>query len=79
ALVARERGRRFRLDANTGALRKTRHGQLVADWVELFAPVVFEPHRPDAWPAAGSLVIDDLPFPSRFRRYPNEKREGGAR
>lgn len=62
ALVARERGRRLRLDANTGELRKTRHGQLVADWVELFAPVVFEPHRPDAWPAAGSLVIDELPF-----------------
>ena len=43
----------------------SRHGQLVADWVEVFAPVVFEPHRPDAWPAAGSLLIDDLPFSVR--------------
>src|SRR5215216_5716442 len=54
ALVARERARRMRIDADTGELRETRHGQLVADWVELFAPVVFEPHRPGAWPAAGS-------------------------
>jgi hypothetical protein len=40
----------------------TRHRQLVADWVEVFAPVVFEPHRPSAWPTAGSLLLDDLPF-----------------
>jgi hypothetical protein len=32
------------------------------DWVEVFAPVVFEPHRPRAWPASGSLLLDDLPF-----------------
>src|SRR5215218_191458 len=47
---------------------ETRHGQLGADWVELFAPVVFEPHRPGAWPAAGGLVIDDLPFRVRNPR-----------
>jgi hypothetical protein len=40
----------------------TRHGQLVADWVEVFTPIVFEPHRPSAWPTAGSLLLDDLPF-----------------
>lgn len=34
----------------------------VADWVEVFAPVVFEPHRPGAWPEVGSLLLDDLPF-----------------
>jgi hypothetical protein len=65
ALVARERARRLRADPETGELRMTRHGQLVADWVEVFAPVVFEPHRPDAWPAAGSLLLDDLPFSVR--------------
>ena len=43
----------------------TRHGQLVADWVEVFAPVLCEHHRPLAWPAAGSLVLDDLPFSVR--------------
>jgi hypothetical protein len=30
--------------------------------VELFAPVVFAPHRPTAWPAEGSLLLDHLPF-----------------
>jgi hypothetical protein len=70
ALVARERASRFPIDRDTGELRETRHGQLVADWVELFAPVVFEPHRPDAWPGTGSLVIDDLPFRVRKPRQP---------
>jgi hypothetical protein len=43
----------------------TRHGQLVGDWVEVFAPVVFDPHRPVAWPTASSLLLDDLPFSVR--------------
>ncbi len=60
--VARDRARRFRFDPGTGELRESDHGQLVADWVELFAPVVFEPHRPAAWPAEGSLLLDHLPF-----------------
>jgi len=33
--VARDRARRFRVDAETGELRESAHGQLVADWVEL--------------------------------------------
>jgi hypothetical protein len=65
ALVARERARRLRADPDTGELRSTRHGQLVMDWVEVFAPVVFEAQRPTAWPAAGSLLLDDLPFSVR--------------
>ncbi|MCA1680753.1 MAG: transposase [Actinobacteria bacterium] len=65
ALVARERARRLRADPETGELRMTRHGQLVADWVEVFAPVVFEPHRPCVWPTSGSLLLDDLPFSVR--------------
>src|SRR5450759_4581265 len=65
ALVARERARRLRADPDTGELRSTRHGQLVMDWVEVFAPVVFEAHRPLAWPATGSLLLDDLPFSVR--------------
>ena len=60
--VARERARRLRADPETGELRFTRHGSLVMDWVEVFAPVVFEAHRPRDWPANGSLVLDDLPF-----------------
>jgi len=65
ALVARERARRLRADPDTGELRLTRRGQLVMDWVEVFAPVVFEPYRPVAWPAAGSLLLEDLPFSAR--------------
>jgi hypothetical protein len=60
--VARERARRLRVDAETGEPRFTRHGSLVMDWVEVFAPVVFEAHRPRSWPASGSLLLDDLPF-----------------
>ena len=65
ALVARERARRLRANPNTGELRLTRHGQLVMDWVEVFAPVVFAAHRPARWPATGSLLLDDLPFSVR--------------
>jgi hypothetical protein len=60
--VARDRARRFRFDPDTGELRESDHGQLVADWVELFAPIVLEPYRPTAWPAEGSLLLDHLPF-----------------
>jgi hypothetical protein len=44
-----------------GRARETAHGQLVGDWVEVFAPVVFEAHRPEQWPA-GTLVVDHVPF-----------------
>jgi hypothetical protein len=67
SLVARERARRIRVDGATGELREIRHGQLVGDWVEVFAPVVFEAPRPDQWPVTGTLVIDDLPFRVRAR------------
>jgi hypothetical protein len=60
--VARDRARRFRFDRATGELRESAHGQLVADWVELFAPIVSAPHHPAAWPAEGSLLLDHLPF-----------------
>ena len=68
ALVARERARRVRTDPGSGEARFTRHGSLVMDWVEVFAPVVFEPYRPREWPAAGSLLLDDLPFKVRDAR-----------
>ena len=62
ALVARERAKRLPVDRASGEPRLTRHGSLVMDWVEVFAPVVFEPYRPREWPASGSLLLDDLPF-----------------
>lgn len=60
--IARDRARRFRVDPETGELRESDHGQLVADWVEVFAPVVFEPKEPTFWPPEGSLLLDHLPF-----------------
>jgi hypothetical protein len=44
ALVARERAKRLRPGPD-GEPRFSRHGSLVMDWVEVFAPVVFEPYR----------------------------------
>jgi hypothetical protein len=61
ALVARERAKRLRVGPG-GKQRFSRHGSLAMDWVEVFAPVVFETYRPRAWPASGSLLLDDLPF-----------------
>lgn len=62
ALVARERAKRLRCDPESGEPRFSRHGSLVMDWGEVFAPVVFEPYRPREWPCGGSLLLDDLPF-----------------
>lgn len=70
--VARDRARRFRFDPETGELRETAHGQLVADWVELFAPIVTESQRSSAWPAEGSLLLDHLPL--RVRAHDAEGR-----
>ena len=61
ALVARDRAKRVRTGPDE-APRFSRHGSLVMDWVEVFAPVVFEPYRPHVWPDSGSLLLDDLPF-----------------
>jgi hypothetical protein len=62
ARVARARARRFRFDPETGEVRESADGQLVADWVELFAAVLFERERPAGWPAQGLLLLDHLPF-----------------
>ena len=49
ALVARERAKRRRCDPESSEPRFSRHRSLVMDWVEVFAPVVFEPYRPREW------------------------------
>jgi len=41
----------------------SRDSSVVEDWVEVFAPVVFEPHAPSEWPAL--VMLDDLPFDIR--------------
>lgn len=35
----------------------TQHGQLVSDWVDVFAPVIWQHYAPKQWP--GSVVLDD--------------------
>jgi hypothetical protein len=64
AREARLLSNRLRMD-DTGDLVASDHGQLAGDWVEVFAPVVFELHRPDAWPTTGSVVLDHIPFRCR--------------
>ena len=76
--MARDRARRFRYDPDTGEVRECAHGQLVADWVELFAPVVFEPQRPASWPAEGSLLLDHIPFRLRAEDANGRGIPGGA-
>lgn len=38
------------------------HAQLVSDWIETFAPVVYEPYRDFSWPDTGTVVFDEVPF-----------------
>ena len=62
--------------------RRLRHGQLVADWVEVFAPVVFERFRLDieehyakVMAGEGTLLLDALPFHIKGR----VRKQGGVR
>lgn len=36
------------------------HGQLVSDWVQIFAPVIWKAYAPTSWP--GALVLDEDEF-----------------
>jgi hypothetical protein len=70
-LVALGQGQTYRQAAERARLRlpggeRSRHGQLAADWVEVFAPVVFAARAPDRWPEHGTLVVDHFYF--RLRR-----------
>jgi hypothetical protein len=40
----------------------SRYGRLAADWVEVFAPVVFAPPAPQRWPEDGTLGLDHFYF-----------------
>ena len=60
ARAIRERaGRSFRLDPVYG-LGPSRQANVVADWVEVFAPLVAAPFAPRAWPP--TIVLDELGF-----------------
>jgi hypothetical protein len=69
--VARDRARCSRFDADAGELRASDHGELVADWVELFAPVVFDGHRPKPLVDRGFAAVGHL-------RFGSDKRAGSA-
>jgi hypothetical protein len=60
AFAARQHARRGR--ALKRGVIYSEHAQLVSDWIETFAPVVYEPHRDFAWPDTGSVIFDEVPF-----------------
>lgn len=62
SLTARERAHRTRYNPLTGQVQASNHAQLVADWVEVFAPVLWDHWAPDAWPRTGTLVLDHKSF-----------------
>ena len=73
-LVALGQGQTYRQAAERARLRlpggeRSRHGQLAADWVEVFAPVVFAPHSPERWPQQGTVVVDHLLLPVAPQRH----------
>jgi len=44
-------------------------GRLVADWVETYAPLIYQPQIPSAWPDV--LLIDEIPFHIRWQNRPS--------
>jgi hypothetical protein len=61
AHAARQHAGRGR-QASKHEVRYSHHAQLISDWVETFAPVVYEPHHDFSWPKQGSVLFDEVPF-----------------
>lgn len=76
AADVRRRAGRMPLDENNEA-RYSRHGQLVADWVELFAPVVNDEHWRSEWPS-GTVVVDEVSFRTSGRMPDGKPKAGGG-
>ena len=61
---ARTNATRVRRNRRTAPKKHTRfygaNGTPAGDWVEVFAPVLWRPHAPTAWPEV--VAFDDLPF-----------------
>lgn len=51
-----------------------RHPQLISDWVEVFAPMIWKAYSPSSWPT--KVAIDDMGF--RYRAGPGGGRGGRA-
>ncbi len=65
AYAVRQHAKRGRMPSKKSSARHMRyswHASLVSDFIEVFAPVVYEQHRDYAWPETGSVVLDELPF-----------------
>jgi hypothetical protein len=74
----RERAGRLRSGkTKSGRRRRNRDGNTVADWVELFAPVVFAPHTPSEWPRV--VALDAIPFAVRRKDAHGNPVPGGSR
>lgn len=74
--LARREAYRFPVGRD-GRMRPTDHGHLAGDWVEVFAPVVFERFRRSEWPTSGSVVLDHLPLRVRALNEHGRPRPGG--
>lgn len=79
ALMEVGKGRPDRIvgrDVRTRAGRTyARDGNTVADWVELYAPAVFEPHKPTEWPRI--VALDAKPFHVRKKDDYGDPVQGG--
>lgn len=67
ALIRRDAGRELgtvarRDRAGRPLAAPNQHGQLVSDWVEVFAPVIWASYAPTSWPAAVLLDEDEFRF-----------------
>jgi hypothetical protein len=67
ALIRRDAGRELDTAARTDRAGRplaapNKHGQLVSDWVEVFAPVIWASYAPTSWPAAVLLDEDEFRF-----------------
>jgi hypothetical protein len=61
---ARTNATRVRRNRRTASKKRARfygaNGTPTGDWVEVFAPILWQPHAPTAWPEI--VAFDDLPF-----------------
>lgn len=70
----RERTARLK-KSQKGYLLKNNDGNTVADWVEVFAPAVFERHAPTKWPKV--LALDAAPFKIQDWNVQGHPKQGG--
>lgn len=70
ATIRREAGRELDMTARISTTGRplpppNSHGQLVSDWVDVFAPVIWHCYAPTSWPAAVLLDEDEFRFSRR--------------